>query len=144
MGLRDVDLAVQQALIDAGLGDHPATCRGDLHWTLTTLMQTDPIKHGNLVDRLREILSSADALDKVAELAKLKAIHHFIKGCPDCGGRPSFFSGLLPGTGEGQVVCLHEADATMRTGETLADAIASWNSDDWTLSVVRAVYEITG
>lgn len=142
--MREEDLTVKQALIDAGFGEHPATCRGDLYWTLTTLMQTDPVKHGDLVDRLREILSSADALDTATELAKLKALHKVIKGCPDCGGRPNFFSGLLPGTGEGQVVCLHEADATIRTGETLADAIASWNSDDWTLSVVRAVYEITG
>ena len=142
--MREEDLTVQQELIEAGFGDHPAACRGDLHWTLTTLMQNDPDKNGDLVDRLRVILSAADALDTAVELAKLKALHKVIKGCPDCGGRPDFFSGLLPGTGEGQVVCLHAADATIRSGETLAEAIASWNSDDWTLSVVRAVYEITG
>jgi len=141
--VRAEDLVVQQALAAAGFGDHPNSCRGDLHCTLTTLMQNNPDENGDLVDRLREILRAADALDSEVELVKLKAMHKVIKGCPDCGSRPDF-SGLLPGTGQGQVVCLHEADATIRTGETLADAIANWNSEDWTLSVVRAVYEITG
>jgi len=58
--------------------------------------------------------------------------------------RPEVGVQAIPGTGEGEVVCLHEEDATMRRGETLADAIANWNSDDWTLGVVRVVYEITG
>lgn len=142
--MREEDLTVKQALIDAGLGDQPATCRGDLYWTLTTLMQTDSVKYVDFVDRLRVILSSADALDTELELAKLKALHKVIKACPDCGKRPSFLSGLIPGTGEGEVACLHEEDVTMQRGETLADAIANWNSDDWTLGVVRAVYEITG
>ncbi|MHC8403463.1 hypothetical protein ACYZTX_29585 [Pseudomonas sp. MDT1-17] len=142
--MREEDLTVKQALIDAGFGGHPATCRGDLYWTLTTLMQTDPVKHEDLVDRLRVILRSADALDTAVELAKLKALHKVIKACPDCGKRPGILSGLIPGTGEGEVVCLHEEDATIRSGETLADAIANWNSDEWTLGVVRAVYEITG
>lgn len=142
--MREEDLTVKQALIDAGFGDQPATCRGDLYWMLTTLMQTDSVKYEDLVDRLRLILSSADALDTKVELAKLKALHKVIKACPDCGKRPRILSGLIPGTGEGEVACLHEEDVTMRRGETLADAIANWNSDDWTLGVVRAVYEITG
>lgn len=144
IGVRKEDLAVKRALQKAGLLDNPVSCRGDLYWAMTTLMQAEPIKHVDLVDRLREVLSSADALDTVAELAKLKELHKFIKGCPDCGARPAFLSGLIPGTGEGQVACLHETDVTMKTGETLAEAIANWNGDDWCLNVVRVVYEITG
>ncbi|NWC89999.1 hypothetical protein [Pseudomonas reactans] len=137
------DVSVREALHKAGFGALPANTRGDLHWTLTKLMQSDPEGNGELVDRLREILGTAEARDNRIAFEQLRTLHKTIKGCPDCGSRPDFLEGLLPGRGEAQVVCLHETDATIRPGLTLADAIESWNNDDWTAGAVRAVYDIS-
>ena len=137
--MRVEDKTVQEAITCAGFGDRRLTDRGDLYIALTEIMQLDSAKYSDFVEKLRGLLEHADKIDKAETMKKLADVHPEIKSCP-CGRKPEIY-GIEPGT-DPQVVCLHADEAIIVEGETLADAVANWNCDDWTLSVVRATFAL--
>ncbi|UST77174.1 hypothetical protein [Pseudomonas siliginis] len=137
--MRVEDQTVREAIICAGFGDKQLVDRGDLYIALSEIMQLDSAKYSDFVEKLRGLLEHADKFDKAEVMKTLAAVHPKIKSCP-CGRKPAIH-GIEPGT-DPQVVCLHEDEAIVIDGETLADAVANWNCDDWTLSVVRATFAL--
>jgi hypothetical protein len=122
---------VRGALTDAGYGVLPLGDRPLLYEALELVLKDDPESFTDLVDHLREILSLADGIDRLAELRRLSAKFHFIKACPDCGRKPDVDCSYTP-DGQRTVVCFsHEGFAVGRWGPTIDEAIASWNRDDW-------------
>lgn len=102
-----------------------------LYDALELVLKDDPESFTELVGHLREILSLADGIDQLAESRRLSAKFRFIKGCPDCRRKPDID---CSDTADRQrtVVCFnHERTAVGRAGQTIDDAIASWNRDDW-------------
>lgn len=139
--MRTEDLQVQKALIEAGYGARPIECRDAMYDTLAQILKEDP-NNEDIVDRLRTLLSAADDLDHQAELELVRALHGSIKACP-CGDRPDT-TGIVANDGQVLVVCMHgPTEAVTRGGASLSEAIASWNSDDWTNSTVpRATFPL--
>lgn len=139
--MRTEDLQVQKALIDAGYGGRPMECRGAMFDTLSQILKED-LANENFVDQLRTLLSAANRLDSLAELEIVRALHGSIKACP-CGDRPDT-TGTVASGGQVLVVCMHgPTEAVTRSGATLSEAIASWNSDDWTSSTApRATFPL--
>jgi hypothetical protein len=130
--MKEADLQVKTALMEAGYEARPMGCRGALYETLEQLLREDPQGNDELVDSLRSILSDADVRECPAEHELMRQQHPFIKGCPECGSKPDVGSGYVTDTGEVLVVCMnHNGYAVVQGGKTLAEAVRSWNGDDW-------------
>ncbi|WP_324729638.1 hypothetical protein [Pseudomonas chlororaphis] len=130
--MRNEDLQVQAELIAAGYDPGSIDSRGAMHEVLEQILKSNPAAE-DFVDRLRQILSTADLLDGQALLEIIRAEHEGIKACPDpsCSERPDT-TGHLSNTGQILVVCMnHQGEAITRGGASLSDAIANWNQDDW-------------
>lgn len=123
---------VRNALTDAGYGALPLGDRPLLYEALELVLKDDPESFADLVDHLREILSLADRVDRLAEVRRWAAKFTHLKACPDCGRKPDVDGSYTP-DGQRTVVCFnHDGFAVGRWGPTIDDAIASWNRDDWT------------
>ena len=135
--MRSEDKIVQQRLIGMGYSAQQVECRGSMFGVLEQLLTDQPAGQKSsiedLVDSLRDLLSLADRLDSRDRLALARQVHKTIKGCPEpgCGRKPDVDH--YDSDGQSLIVCMaHEDGAVIREGSTLTEAIANWNSDDWT------------
>lgn len=136
--MRSEDKIVQQRLIDMGYSAQQVECRGSMFGVLEQLLADPPAGQKSsiedLVDSLRDLLSLADRLDRRDRLDLARQVHKTIKGCPEPGcGRMPDIDMHHDSDGQPLIVCMaHEDGAVVREGSTLIEAIANWNSDDWT------------
>lgn len=122
---------VRNALIEAGYGALPLGDRPLLYEALELVLKDDPESFTDLVEHLRGVLVLADGVDRLKELRRLATKFGSIKGCPDCRCKPDI-DGSHTADGQRAVVCFnHEQFAVGRAGQTIDDAISSWNRDDW-------------
>ncbi|WP_375122183.1 hypothetical protein [Pseudomonas sp. LW8] len=135
--MRSEDKIVQQRLIDMGYSAQQVECRGSMLGVLEQLLADPPAGQKSsiedLVDSLRDLLSLADRLDSRDRLSLARQVHKTIKGCPEpgCGRKPDV-DRHSDSDGHPLIVCMaHEDGAIVREGSTLIEAIANWNSDDW-------------
>ncbi len=137
------DFDIRQQLIEAGYGARAVECRGDLHEILAQILAEDPSGNGELVDRLRSILSAADRFDSEASLEQARAVHQGVKACPECHLKPDL-NYLTTSSNKVFVSCMnHDGHVVAMGGVTLSEAIAHWNRDDWTDSAgTRAAFPL--
>lgn len=129
--MRTEDLEVRQQLIKAGYDAGAAGCRGEQHEILAQILAEDPAGNGDFVDGLRSILSAAASLDREEALEHARAEHQGVKACPECHLKPEL-DYLAYTTDEVFVSCMnHDGHVVVMGGETLSEAIANWNRDDW-------------
>jgi len=141
--MKTKDLDVRRQLIDAGYDAGAAESRGELHEILVQILVDDPAGNGDFVYGLRLLLSAAERLDRAAALEQARAEHQGVKACPECHLKPDL-DYLACATDETFVSCMnHDGHVVVMGGATLSEAIANWNSDDWTGSEAsRAIFTL--